>query len=205
MTHFAPAADGRGDATEDDGKTWRLTLRDGLMFHDGTKVLARDAAASVRRWGTRDAFGQALMAATDEITAPDDRTMVFRLKDAVPAAARRARQDSPSMCPIMPERLAATDPFKQVTEMVGSGPFRLRRQRTRARLARRLRAFRGLRAARGRLPQRHRRPKIVHFDRVEWQFIPDAGTVAAALQRARSTGGSRPAPICCRCCRRAPA
>jgi peptide/nickel transport system substrate-binding protein len=26
-------------------------------------------------------------------------------------------------------------------------------------------------------------PKIVHFDRVEWQLIPDGGTVAAALQR----------------------
>jgi peptide/nickel transport system substrate-binding protein len=25
---------------------------------------------------------------------------------------------------VMPERLANTDPFKQVTEMVGSGPFR---------------------------------------------------------------------------------
>jgi len=30
------------------------------------------------------------------------------------------------MCAIMPERLAATDPFKQVTEVVGSGPFRFK-------------------------------------------------------------------------------
>ena len=30
------------------------------------------------------------------------------------------------MCAMMPERLAATDPFKQVTEMVGSGPFRFK-------------------------------------------------------------------------------
>ncbi len=38
-----------GHTTEDDGKLWRLTLRDGLMFHDGTPVLARDVVASLRR------------------------------------------------------------------------------------------------------------------------------------------------------------
>ena len=36
-----------GYTTEADGKTWKLTLRDGLTFHDGTKVLARDAVASL--------------------------------------------------------------------------------------------------------------------------------------------------------------
>jgi peptide/nickel transport system substrate-binding protein len=111
-------------STDDNGKTWRITLRPGLMFHDGTKVLARDAAASVRRWGARDAFGQALMAATDEIASPDDRTLVFRLKNNFPLLPDALAKTPPSMCPIMPERLAKTDPFKQVTEMVGSGPFR---------------------------------------------------------------------------------
>jgi peptide/nickel transport system substrate-binding protein len=55
-------------------------LREGLAFHDGERVLARDAAASVQRWGKRDAFGQSLMAAVNEITAPDDRILQFRLK-----------------------------------------------------------------------------------------------------------------------------
>src|SRR4051812_31102265 len=36
-----------GHVSENEGKTWKLTLREGLEFHDGTKVLARDAAASV--------------------------------------------------------------------------------------------------------------------------------------------------------------
>src|ERR1700693_5817810 len=47
-----------GHTIENDGKTWTLTLRDGLMFHDGTKVLARDCVASIRRWGARDYCGQ---------------------------------------------------------------------------------------------------------------------------------------------------
>ena len=51
---------------------------------DGTKVLARDCAASIKRWGARDGFGQALMAATDEISASDDTTILFRLKVPFP-------------------------------------------------------------------------------------------------------------------------
>ena len=39
-----------GHTVENDGKLWTLTLRPGLMWHDGTPVLARDCAASIRRW-----------------------------------------------------------------------------------------------------------------------------------------------------------
>ena len=47
-----------------DGLTWTFTLRDGLTFHDGERVLAKDCAMSVRRWGSRNSFGQPLLAAT---------------------------------------------------------------------------------------------------------------------------------------------
>ena len=69
-----------GHMVENDDKLWRLTLRPGLTFHDGSPVLARDCVASIARWGKRDAMGQTLMAYTDELTAPDDRTIQFRLK-----------------------------------------------------------------------------------------------------------------------------
>ncbi|WP_252721183.1 ABC transporter substrate-binding protein, partial [Acinetobacter nosocomialis] len=59
-------------------------LRAGLKFHDGAKVLARDCVASLNRWGKRDDFGKSLFAATDELSAPDDRTIVFRLKRPYP-------------------------------------------------------------------------------------------------------------------------
>ena len=42
-----------GHSVDADKKAWTLTLRDGLMFHDGTPVLARDAVASIKRWGRR--------------------------------------------------------------------------------------------------------------------------------------------------------
>jgi peptide/nickel transport system substrate-binding protein len=171
-----------GHTVEADGRVWNITLRDGLSWHDGEKVLARDCVASIRRWGVRDSFGQTLMAVTDDVSAPDDRTIRLRLKRAFPLLPAALGKAGSSICAMMPERLALTDPFRQVTEMVGSGPFRFKVDEHVA----------GARAAYERDAAYVPRPdgtasftagpKIVHVDRVEWIVIPDAGTAAAALQ-----------------------
>ena len=69
-----------GHTVSDDGKTWEITLRDGLAFHDGQKVLARDCVLSIQRFCKRDTFGQALASRVDEISAPSDSVIRFRLK-----------------------------------------------------------------------------------------------------------------------------
>ena len=46
-----------GHVIDGDGKRWTMTLREGLLWHDGTKVLARDCLASLQRWMKRDAVG----------------------------------------------------------------------------------------------------------------------------------------------------
>ena len=171
-----------GAAVGDGGRTWRLALRDGLRFHDGEPVLARDCVASIARWGKRDTFGQSLLAATAELSAPDDRTIQFRLRQPFPLLPDALGKAGPNMCPIMPERLARTDPFKQVTEMVGSGPFRFladeRVSGARVAYAR----FDGYVPRGDGTPDWTAGPKHVHFDRVEWTVVPDVGTATAAMQ-----------------------
>ncbi|WP_239509877.1 ABC transporter substrate-binding protein, partial [Klebsiella oxytoca] len=61
-----------GHVVEQDGLRWTLRLREGLRFHDGSPVLARDVVASLQRWAKRDNVGQVLFAATDELTAVSD-------------------------------------------------------------------------------------------------------------------------------------
>jgi peptide/nickel transport system substrate-binding protein len=171
-----------GHTTSDDGLSWDLTLREGLRWHDGEPVLARDCVASIRRWGARDPFGQTLMMVTDELSAADDKTIRFRLKRPFPLLLAAIGKPSSNICAMMPERLALTDPFKQVTEMVGSGPFRFISDEHVA----------GARVVYERNADYVPRggaeasftagPKIVHVDRVEWVVIPDAGTAAAAIQ-----------------------
>jgi len=121
---FQPRAQmAAGHTVTADKRQWDITLRDGLKFHDRTPVLARDCVASIKRWWQRDGFGGVLRAVTDEVSAPSDRQIRFRLKKPFPLLAD-ALAVTTNMCCIMPERLALTDPMKQVTEMVGSGPYR---------------------------------------------------------------------------------
>jgi len=171
-----------GHNVENDGKLWKLTLRDGLKWHDGERVLARDCVASIKRWGRRDAFGQALLAATDALSAPDDRTIEFRLRKPFPLLPD-ALGKSPSLMPaMMPERLAATDAFTQITEIVGSGPYRfMAKDRVPGAHVAYERFADYMPRADGK-PDWTAGPKVANFDRVEWTTITDAATAAAALQ-----------------------
>jgi peptide/nickel transport system substrate-binding protein len=171
-----------GAVTGNDDKLWTMKLRDGLKFHDGEPVLARDCVASILRWSKRDSYGQAIAAAMDEISAPDDKTIVIKLKYAFPLLPMGLGKTSPSICVIMPERLAKTDAFTQVKEVVGSGPFK----------------FKASERVPGSLVVWEKNQdyvprdgeangttggKVVHFDRIEWHIIPDSSTMSAALQQ----------------------
>jgi peptide/nickel transport system substrate-binding protein len=169
-----------GHVVSDGGKLWELTLRDGLTFHDGTKVLARDAVASIKRWGQRDAFGAELLARTDEMTAPTDKLIRLRLNKPF-ALVPDALAVIISVPVIVPERLAKTDPFRPVTEMVGSGPYRFvaseRVSGSRVVYER----FAGYQPRSDGKPEFSAGPKVAHFERVEWTVVPDPATAAAAL------------------------
>lgn len=169
-----------GHVIERDGLDWTITLRDGLRFHDGEPVRGRDCVASIRRWAARDMFGAELLAALDEIAAPSDRTIRLRLKRPFPLLPRALGKVTSAMPAMMPERIAATPPEQQVTEMIGSGPYRFLPEE---RLA-------GVRVAYARfvdyLPRqepssRTAGGKRAHFARVEWHVLPDAATAANAL------------------------
>src|SRR3954453_21506813 len=49
-----------GHTVSDNKLTWRIRLREGLFFHDGSPVRATDCIASIERWTVRDPFGQLL-------------------------------------------------------------------------------------------------------------------------------------------------
>jgi len=113
-----------GHTVDGGGLVRTLTLREGLWFHNGTPVLAREVVASLRPWSTRDAMGDALTPATDELSARDGKTLVFRLKRPFPTLPA-ARAKPTSLIPaIMPERLASWPTEKSLAEAVGSRPFR---------------------------------------------------------------------------------
>jgi peptide/nickel transport system substrate-binding protein len=169
-----------GQDVSSDGLTWTFTLRDGLTFHDGEPVLAKDCAMSIRRWCSRDSFGQVLIAVANEIAAIDDRRFRIQLKrpfnQMLYGLAARG-------CFIMPERMAKIPGTEQIKEAVGSGPFRFLADQW----------VSGVSAAYARYDKyvpRQEAPnflsggKAVNIERVEWVVQPDSATAAAALQKA---------------------
>ena len=166
-----------GATTSGDGLVWRLALRDGLMFHDGERVRSADCIASLARWMKRDGMGQRIAGQLQEMKASDDRTFEIILKKPFPLLPMALANN----CHIMPERIARTDAFQQISEYVGSGPFRFIREEwvsgSRAVYVRNEKYV-----SRSEAPSNMAGAKIVHFDRVEWQVAGDPATAAAALQ-----------------------
>ncbi|WP_149538713.1 ABC transporter substrate-binding protein [Siccirubricoccus phaeus] len=168
-----------GWETAADGLTWNFTLREGLRFHDGEPVLAKDCVASIRRWARRDPFMQALWPGVAAVEALDDRRFRFRLNKPIPLLPLALGQTQ-FPCFIMPERIAQTDAFQQIRDPIGSGPFRFRPDEwnpgQRAvwekfdRYQPRQEPVDGL--AGGRAPK---------LDSVEWTVISDSGTAAGAM------------------------
>ncbi len=170
-----------GHTIENEGLLWRLTLRDGLRFHDGEPVRGRDVVPSIRRFAARDAFGRALMDATAELSSPSDVVIQFKLRRPFPLLPNALGKSGTVMPAIMPERLALTDPNKQITEMVGSGPFRF--NTTERVIGARViyDRFDGYVPRADGPVQFTAGPKRVYYDRIDWHVIPDSQTCASAL------------------------
>ena len=109
----------------DDGRTWTFTIRDGVKWHDGSPLTAYDVAASWQeivhpRPGVASAR-QPYFVMVDFVSAPDARTVVFKLKFAT-SAFLPALADP--FVYIYKKEILDRDPHWYEKNVMGSGPFR---------------------------------------------------------------------------------
>jgi peptide/nickel transport system substrate-binding protein len=178
---FAPHPQMVGEhSISPDKLTYQFKLRDGLGFHDGSPVRGVDCVASVKRWMARDGHGQSIAAVLDEIKPDGDKGFTIKLKEPFSLLLDGIGKVSSLALFVMPERLAKTDPFQQVTEMVGSGPFKFAKEEFQP-------GHQVVYVKNTDYVPRNEPPswasggKVVKVDRVEWLNIPDAMTKVAAL------------------------
>ncbi|WP_426955295.1 ABC transporter substrate-binding protein [Muricoccus radiodurans] len=163
----------------DDRLTYEFTLRDGLRFHDGSPVTARDAVASIRRTARTEPLLQLLAQRTAALEAVDERR--FRIVLTRPFAHVERALASPAAV-VMRERDMEAAGNAPVTTTIGSGPFRFNRAGF----------IPAARIAYDRNPDyvpRAEPPsglsggKVVRLDRVEWHVIPDLATRMNAIMQ----------------------
>jgi peptide/nickel transport system substrate-binding protein len=172
---------------------YSFTLREGLKFHDGQPVRGADCVASLKRWMARDALGQTLATVVDEMTGADGKNFTIRLKEPFPLLIDGIAKVS-SLAPfIMPERLAKTDPYQQVTDMVGSGPFKF--------VAEEFQPGHLVVYVKNTDYVPRSEPsswasggKVVKVERVEWLYVPDAMTKVATLASGEVDWWENPPP-----------
>ncbi len=166
--------------TSADGLTWTFKLRDGLEWHDGQPVTAEDCIASLKRWSARDSMGQKLAQSLLEYKAVDARTFQIVLKEKFGQLIESIGKPSVVVPFMMPRRIAETDPFKQIEDYTGSGPFVFRKDEWKP----------GEKLVYTKFAKYKPRPepmsglaggKVASLDRVEWVWIPDAETQVNAL------------------------
>src|SRR5204862_21816 len=190
---FAPHPQMVGDySVSPDQLTYQFKLRDGLGFHDGSPVRGADCIASIKRWMARDGLGQSLKPVVDEMKPDGDKGFTIKLKEPFPLLLDGLAKASSLALFVMPERLANTDPFQQVTEMVGSGPFKFVKEEFEP-------GHRVVYVKNTDYVPRKEPPswasggKVVKVDRVEWLYSPDAMSKVAALNAGEAGDGCRSA------------
>jgi peptide/nickel transport system substrate-binding protein len=108
-----------------DGKKFTFTLRDGVKFHDGA-LLTSDAVK--RSWDrildprTKAAGVVTLLGPIDKIEAPDPKTVIVTMKEPFPLFLQNLWR--PYFGILSPKLLDSLKPGDQVTNLVGSGPFK---------------------------------------------------------------------------------
>jgi hypothetical protein len=191
-----------GHRVEDGGKHWTMRLREGLRFHDGEPVLARACVASINRWLARDLLARSLTPRLDAVEAPDDRTVVFRLKRPFPRLDFALGKAQPNILPIMPARLATTNRPGRCRRWSAAG--RSVSWRTSSALVVQLPSPRLMRTFRG-TSSRPVLPAGGGFGWRGWSGLPSPTRAQPPrhCRPAKWTGSRRPWPTLCSSCGRA--
>jgi peptide/nickel transport system substrate-binding protein len=171
-----------GHQVSEDGLTWTISLRDGLLFHDGEPVRATDCVASLERWSQIDNVGRTVADVVDTYEVVDDKSFKIHLTRPYLRLLNALGKPHSSPAFIMPERLAATSPSEQVTEMIGSGPYRFLADEWNAGSFVAYSRFEDY-VPRSEPAEWTSGGKVAKFERVEWHVIRDQSTAVAALQR----------------------
>jgi peptide/nickel transport system substrate-binding protein len=111
-----------------DGKTWTFKLKQGIKWHDGKPLTAKDVAFTYNFYRSHEDFPfmQSYGQTFESVEAADDSTVVIKLTDAIPNMDSRLYPQY-----ILPEHIWKQYDNEKATEfenleMIGTGAFKMK-------------------------------------------------------------------------------
>ncbi len=169
-----------GIEVSDDGLTNRITLRQGVPFHNGDEMQAADVVASFNRWAPISSLGLAISNFLEEIVEVDPYTVEITLSSplvALPSLLARQQQGL-SIHPKSIMEAAASEPLKD-DQYIGTGPYKfVERQADRFTLLDRFDDYVGVDSE----PSGYAGAKPAFLDELEFIPVPEEAARVAGLQ-----------------------
>lgn len=167
-----------GHDVSDDGRIHTITLRRGVTFHDGTALTSDDVVASLERWGRTSGLGAGFSASLTSLETPDDLTVVVTLAHPY-GAFRTALARGLQGATIHPRHVLEASSDAELTELIGTGPYRLASWRPGREL--RLERFEGYVGPAGPATG-YAGTRARHLDAIEFVPMPNEATRLAAIR-----------------------
>ena len=170
----------QGIETSADGLTNKITLRQGVPFHNGEEMRAADVIASFQRWAPVSSLGQGISQFLSEIVEVDPYAVEIRLtKPLVALSGLLARQaQGLSIHPKSVMDAAGSEPLTDAG-YIGTGPYRfVERQADRFTLLGRFEEYVGVDGEPGGYAGR----KPAYLDEIEFIPVPEEAARVAGLQ-----------------------
>lgn len=107
-----------------DGKTYRIALRAGVKFHDGSGMTSADVVASLKRWMKLASRGKQAAGLVESVEADGPGAVAIKLKQSyAPLAALLAFNNSAAI--ILPK----DKQDDQLKDIIGTGPYMLKERK----------------------------------------------------------------------------
>jgi peptide/nickel transport system substrate-binding protein len=169
-----------GIEVSEDGLTNKITLRQGVPFHNGEEMRAADVVASFNRWAPVASLGLAISAFLDEIVEVDPYAVEFRLTSplvALPSLLAR-QQSGLSIHPKAIMEAAASEPMTP-EQYIGTAPYKfVEFQPDRFTLLNRFDDYVGVDSE----PSGYAGRKAAYLDEIEFIPVPEEAARVAGLQ-----------------------
>src|SRR6185312_7409218 len=160
-----------------------FTLRDGLVWSNGSPVTSADCIASIKRWGAKESLCQKMMASLEGFEAVDAKTFRVQLKEPYGLVLESLGKPSSNVPFMMPKKTAETDPNTQIKieDVIGSGPFIFKADEWKP--GEKVVFLKNTKyKPRPEPPSGLAGGKVAKVDRVEWIAMPDVQTQVSALE-----------------------